>query len=101
MPKSRKHYEIEFKSRVALEALKERETINAIASKYEIAPSQVMKWRDEFEADPVKFIENKTKKQLEKARKQEEHEQKLMATIGQLTVEVDFLKKKSREIGIL
>lgn len=101
MPKGRKHYEIEFKARVAVEALKEHETISAIATKYEIAPSLVVKWRDEFEADPVTFIENKTKKQLQKAQKQEEHEQKLLNKIGQLTVEVDFLKKKSKELGIL
>ena len=101
MSNKRQRYEIEFKARVALEALKERETITSLATKYEVAPSQIVKWRDEFEADPVAFIENKTKKQIEKAKKQEDREQKLMATIGQLTVEVDFLKKKSKEIGIL
>ena len=101
MAQKRNRYELGFKLKAVIEALEERETLGAIAAKYEVSSAMISKWRDEFKTDPVAFYENKTKKQIEKTRKQEEREQKLMATIGQLTVEVDFLKKKSKEFGIL
>ena len=44
----RKSYTAEFKSKVALEAVKEESTISEIASKYEIHPNMVINWKRQF-----------------------------------------------------
>jgi transposase len=45
MSKKRRTFSAEFKCRVALEALKEQEPINAIASRYDVLPVQVSQWK--------------------------------------------------------
>jgi transposase-like protein len=45
MAKKRRKFSAGFKARVALEAIKERETIAALAAKYEVHPNQISNWR--------------------------------------------------------
>jgi len=45
MSKKRRVFSAEFKARVALEAIKEQETINQIASRYDVLPVQVSQWK--------------------------------------------------------
>ncbi len=53
MKKSRKKYDAKFKAKVAIEALKERETLSELAAKYEVSPVMISRWKKEF-------IENST-----------------------------------------
>ena len=48
MKKTRKKYDARFKAKVAIEALKERETLNELASKYELSPVMISRWKKEF-----------------------------------------------------
>jgi transposase len=91
MQKKRIRHSQEFKAKVAIEALKELKTINEIASQYQIHPNQVTKWKSQLveEADKI-FEDKRTKKQDDKP-----GEDKLYQQIGQLQVELDWLKKKS------
>ena len=41
MAKKRRRFTAEFKKRVALEALREHDTVQAIAARYEVHPNQV------------------------------------------------------------
>ena len=41
MKKSRKKYDAKFKAKVAIEALKERETLSELAAKYEVSPVMI------------------------------------------------------------
>ena len=87
----RKKYSAEFKSRVALEALKGDRTINEIASEYEVHPNQISLWKKQLkEGLPDVFTDknNKVSKDHEKL------EAKLYQEIGRLKVELDWLKKK-------
>ena len=87
----RKKYSAEFKSRVALEALKGDRTINEIASEYEVHPNQISLWKKQLkEGLPDVFTDknNKVSKDHEKL------EAKLYQKIGRLKVELDWLKKK-------
>ena len=91
MQKKRTRHSQEFKAKVAIEALKEQKTINEIASQYQIHPNQVTRWKSELIEGADKVFEDKrTKKQDDKP-----GEDKLYQQIGQLQVELDWLKKKS------
>jgi len=88
--KTRRKFTPEFKAKVALEVLKERESVNEIAKKYELHPQQVGKWKKEFIGNASATFESdastkKNNKSIE--------EDKLYEIIGQQKVEIDFLKK--------
>ena len=79
------------KAKVALEALKGDKTVNEIASMYQVHPNRVCKWKKQaLELLPQVMADRRVKKQDDGHR----DEAKLYQQIGQLTVEVDFLKKK-------
>ena len=44
----KKKYDAKFKAKVALEAIKERETLNELAVKYEVSPVMISRWKKEF-----------------------------------------------------
>ena len=46
--KNRKHYTSGFKTKVVLEAIQERETIQEIGKKYNIHPNQISTWKTRF-----------------------------------------------------
>ena len=48
MKGTRKKYDAKFKAKVALEAIKERETLNELAVKYEVSPIMISRWKNEF-----------------------------------------------------
>jgi transposase-like protein len=89
---ARKQYSAEFKTKVALEAIKGQKTINEIASAYELHPTQITQWKKQaLESIPDAFS-GKSQRQ-EKA--QTGLTDELYQQIGQLKVELDWLKKKS------
>ena len=88
----RNNYSAEFKTKVALAALKGDKTINEIASFYSVHPNQVMTWKKQaVEAIPDAF----SVKRVRQAQSEEELKAQLYQQIGQLKVELDWLKKKS------
>jgi putative transposase len=90
---NRKKYTSEFKSRVALEALKGDRTINEIASQYDVHPNLIGNWKKQLkEALPDIF----NGKQDNSHKAQDKLEAKLYQEIGRLKVELDWLKKKYR-----
>lgn len=47
MKQTRKKYDAKFKAKVAIEAIKERETLNKLAVKYEVSPVMNSRWKKE------------------------------------------------------
>jgi len=93
----RRRFTAEFKARVVRAALREDKTISQLASEYGVHPNQISEWkRVALESLPDLF--SKRKKSDEKERR--EKEERLLRQIGKLSVEVDWLKKKSDEYGI-
>ena len=82
----------DFKKRVALEALKEQKTVREIAAEFEVHPMQVCKWKKQLCDKATLVFESDAKKNTEQAA--EKREAKLHEKIGQLTIELDWMKKK-------
>lgn len=96
MKKQAKKYSAEEKVKVAVEAITGEMTIAQITSKYGVHANQIYKWKKEaIEAMVSGF---KTKSGLLDTG-QEELIKSLFEQIGQLTVERDWLKKKSTIFG--
>jgi transposase len=89
MSRTRRTFGKDFKAKVILEALKEKDTIEILAKKYELLPNQISMWKSEairnlsavFSAEKIVVA------------KDEIPTEKLYARIGQLTLENDFFKK--------
>lgn len=90
---TRKKYTSKFKTKVVLEALKERCTVAELAQKYELAPQQIHQWKRDFLSKAEDVFDTGAKNK--KSEKEEEKDQ-LLKTIGQLKVENDFLKNALR-----
>lgn len=80
-----------FKTRVVVEAIAGHKTVNEIASRYEIHPSQVAKWKGEALARLPEVLSDG--RQV-KAGPDPATEARLYQQIGRLTMEVEYLKKK-------
>ena len=88
----RKKYSSEFKAKVAIEAIREQRTINEIASEYGVHPTQVSLWKKEVQAGISGIFSGEI---IKKTEREEELKEKLYSQIGQLKMEVDWLKKKT------
>jgi len=90
MKSIRTNYSGEFKARVVLEALKEDKTTAEIASKYQVHPAQIRKWRKMAQDSLPLIFEDKNTQYKKKDKLIEE----LYKQIGQLKVELDWVLKK-------
>lgn len=90
MKKERRKFSSAFKTKVVLEALKERDTLQQLASKFELNPNQISIWKKEFLDSAETLFSNAREVQKEDDDKEK---QQLYGKIGQLQVQVDFLKK--------
>ncbi len=86
--KKRKNHTSGFKTKIVLEALQERETIQEIGKKYEIHPNQISTWKSQFLANASSVFE----KGLAKSEDEKEKDA-LFKKVGQLQIKNDFLKK--------
>ena len=97
MTTQRRRHSAEFKAKVALLALKGQHTINEIATCYQVHPVQVQQWKKQLlEGLPSLFGSGRDKDEQE----QEALIAQLYQQIGQLKVEVDWLKKKSEQVRL-
>lgn len=91
MATQRKTYSAEFKSKVAIEAIRGFHTINELAAEYGVHPHQISMWKSQLlQAAPGVFSGRADQKEKEG----EELRDQLYQQIGQLKVELDWLKKK-------
>ena len=93
--KNRRKFSAEFKAQVGLDALKGIEAIHAIAAKHEVHPVQVSQWKKEvLERLPEVFSTKAPPGVAQSA----EREAQLYQKIGQLEMELEWLKKKSARL---
>lgn len=91
----RKNHTKEFKSKVAVAAIKGNQTVNEIASEFGVHVSQVNRWKKEaLESLPKVFGDTQAKAEKEA----EKEKDRLYQKIGQLQVEIEWLKKNLGEL---
>jgi len=91
----RREYTAEYKAKIILEIIAGDKSTSQIASRENINPKQLQNWKKEFCDNAAKaFAGNKAEKEAEKLEKQRISEkERLEKKVGQLTLEVDFLKE--------
>jgi transposase-like protein len=89
MRKTRRKFTSEFKSKVAIEALKERYSLSELAERFELHPNQISQWKQEFLEKSKDVFDKKSSKSKE----DQVDLDTLYTKIGQLEVERDYLKK--------
>lgn len=91
----RRNFKPEEKARIVLEVLKEEKSLTEIAAKYEVHPNQLSRWKAEFIQNAGRAF-SKEADEVEKVKQSYEKEKdELLKQIGQLSYEVNWLKKKS------
>lgn len=97
MKKTRRKFTSEFKAQVAIEALKERQTLPDLALKFEVHANQINKWKKDFI--------NNASAAFDTIGKKDDDDQidvdQLYSKIGRLEIERDFLKKSLKKTGLL
>ena len=89
----RKRYDCQFKAQVAIEAIKNQQTIAQIASEYGVHPNQVSQWKKQaLEQLPQLLASGRSKAASDNDQLVDE----LYRQIGQLKVELDWLQKKTQ-----
>ena len=92
----RKQYTSQFKAQVAIEAIKNEQTVAQIASEYGVHPTQVNQWKKQvLEQLPQLFTNGRSKA----AADTDQLVAELYRQIGQLKVELDWLEKKTQPFG--
>ena len=93
MPKGKRH-SAQFKFQVALDAAKGTQTLNELASQYELHPSQISEWKSQLLKDGASIFSTTTARQQ---RDQETFQAELYEQIGRLKMELEWLKKKAAQ----
>lgn len=97
MKRKRRKHTAEFKARVAFEAIQGLKTQSEIAKEFEIHPVMVGKWKNELIERMPELFSSKS----DNASRENDYEKvELERKVGQLTMEVDFLEKKCKQLGI-
>ena len=99
MKKKRRTFTSAFKARVALAAIKEQKTLSELSSEFDLHPNQISQWKQQFLELADTVFENGSSKKSQEENLEKEKE-KLHKIIGQKEVEVDFLKKSLKKLGI-
>lgn len=96
--KKRKVYDDNYKARVALEAIKGEKTISEIASKYEVHPNQIITWKKQLLENVSSLFSRKKDPEIEELKTLLEE---LYKKIGKQNIELEFLKKKYKQLHSL
>jgi transposase len=96
MKQTRRKHSASFKAKLAIEALKERDSLAELSAKYEVSQSQISKWKQSFlEGSSAVFDKDFKRSGIET-----DDNERLYAKIGRLELENDYLKKNLKKLGL-
>lgn len=99
---SRGKYTSEFKAKIVLEVLQGERELGAISAENNLNPNMVRNWKAEFLENAASVFEEHRKSEREAKRKEAaaaKERDKMLKTIGQMTVERNFLQDCFRAVG--
>lgn len=94
--KARRNFSADFKAKVAVEALKEQQTLSELAAKYQLHPHQITDWKKQLLSGSATVFDSPKAGGSPPAEDTEKDE--LYKAVGQLKMENDWLKKKSEQL---
>lgn len=96
----KREFTAEYKAKIVLEMLKEENLVSEIGAREGISRTQLQNWKKDFlENSSRVFTQNKESKTAQReSREAKDREDNLMKKVGQLTIENDWLKKKSAQL---
>lgn len=103
MPRTRTTYTPDFKAKVVIEVIQGEKELNAIAASYNLNPNMLRTWKKEFLENAGRvWSEYQVEKEIRKKEAAlEEERNTMLKTIGQLTLERDFLQDCFRKSGAI
>lgn len=91
----RNRYNAEFKAKVVMELLKEEETLNQVAARYQLNPQMLSQWKSDFIKNAASVFERNKDEATKLKKELADKETRYQQIIGQMSYEIDWLKKKS------
>jgi transposase len=100
MKRTHRKHSAEFKTKVAIEAIKEQKTLSQISEQYSLHANQISEWKKMVvENAPLLFDKANEKKKDSQVADLEALQAPYLEQIGLLQMEVSFLKKKLKQLG--
>ena len=90
--RARRKIDAALKAKIALEALREQATVTDLAERYQVHPNQIYAWKKQLQEQAARAFESGGG---DAAAGREREIERLHAKIGELTVERDFLARRS------
>lgn len=99
MSRTRRNFSSKFKSDLVLEALKGEKDINSLAVENNIQPNLLRNWKKEFlEKASIVFDDTREENYKQKLQAERKEKDAYAKKVGQLIMQVEWLKKKSEEM---
>ena len=99
MSRTRRHFTSKFKSDLVIELLKGEKDLNTLAADNKLQPNLLRNWKKEFlDKASIVFDDKREDNLKEKLASERREKAQYAKKVGQLTMQVDWLKKKSEEM---
>ena len=96
---AKKTFSNAYKAKVALEAIKAEKTVAELSSEYGVHSTQINNWKKQLQEGMPSIFE--TGRERKDRAAQETKQEQLYQQIGKLQVEVEWLRKKSMDLGLM